>query len=140
MKVWETEFYAVSVVTGDLERFQGMYISGETYQEAVKNLRLMKLDYVQLTGTSFLSIQHAIMDEKFYQKLSDPRNIVKDMTYDDFSDWLDLALSKEDLLEAREAFVEAGDLEEYIKVIDAHIKVKYDDKEDNSEEEKEEDS
>lgn len=140
MKVWETEFYAVSVITGDLERFQGMYISGDTYQEAVKNIRLLKLDYVQLTGTSFASIQHAIMDEKFYQKLSDPKNIVKGMTYDDFSNWLDLALSKEDLLEARTAFEEVGGLEEYIKVIDAHIKVKYDDKEDNEEEEEPQDS
>lgn len=140
MRVWETEFYAVSYLTGELTRFTGMYITGSTYQIAVRNLRDLQLDYLQLTGVTFPSLEHAIMDEKFYSRLSDPKNIVKGMDYDDFNDWLSLAVDKKDLLSARDAFVEAGGLEEYIKAIDAFIKVKYDDKEDTGEEEEEKDT
>lgn len=123
--LWETEFYAISVVTGKMERFRGMFISADNMQLATQAARIMKLDYLQLTGEWYESYEHVTMDDEFYKKLTDPHNIVKDMTFDEFMDWLELAIGIEDLEAAREEFIKAGDLEEYVKVINTHIKIKY---------------
>ena len=134
--LWETEFYALSVVTGEVERFSGTYVEAYTLQEALKSIRKLNLNYLQLTGTWFDTAQDILTDEAFYEKLTDPANIVKGMSYDDFQDWLDLALTRDDLVAALERFKKEKGLMDYVKVIEAYIK-NYDEKdgkEDNSKE------
>lgn len=134
--LWETEFYALSVVTGEVERFSGTYVEAYTLQDALKSIRKLNLNYLQLTGTWFDTAQDILTDEAFYEKLTDPANIVKGMSYDDFQDWLDLALTRDDLVAALERFKKEKGLMDYVKVIEAYIK-NYDEKdgkEDNSKE------
>ena len=134
--LWETEFYALSVVTGEVERFSGTYVEAYTLQEALKSIRKLNLNYLQLTGTWFDTAQDILTDEAFYEKLTDPAKVVKGMSYDDFQDWLDLALTRDDLVAALDRFKKEKGLTDYVKVIEAYIK-NYDEKdgkEDNSKE------
>jgi len=130
--LWETEFFALSVVSGVIESYTGVLIEATTLQEAMKISRDAGMDYLQFTGGAYESQQDYKVDKEFYQKLTNPHNIVGDMDYDQFCDWLDLATCVEDLQAARREFEKAKGLEEYIKVIDAQIKLKYD-KENNQE-------
>jgi len=143
MKVWETEMYAVSYITGELVRVTGFYISGKTYQDAVVNLRKLNLEHLQLTGKSYpdmeslnkevlgegeiKDIEH--IDEEINQKIFDQ---IKTMTFDDFNDWLDISKNKNDILDAKRAFLLEGDMEEHIKMIDVYLERKYPSTEDNN--------
>jgi len=138
--LWETTFFGVSQVTGLLQQFTGMYVQASTLPEATYAARVAKLDYLQFTGRFFNSFEETLMNEEFYEKLTDPRNIIKDMNIDDFYDWLDLAVEKQDLLKAREEFSKHNELSEHIKIIDGYIKNKYEKKDDKETQDGETDS
>ena len=125
MKYWETYFYAVSRITGEVTAYPGMHLMAPTYEDAMKFLKDKHLDYINLTGGYYESLEEMQIDEKFYKKLTNPKNIVKDMSYDDFVDWLDLADDKEDLLAARDAFEREEGMEEYVKIINSQIRHRY---------------
>lgn len=136
----ETTFFGISQVTGLLQPFEGMYVQASTLPEAIHAARAAKLDYLQFTGRFFNSFEETLMNEGFYEKLTDPRNIVKNMNIDDFYEWLDLAVEKQDLLKAREEFSKHNELSEHVKVIDGHIKNKYEKKDDKETQDGETDS
>jgi hypothetical protein len=122
MLLWETEFYALSVVTGELESFRGVYIQARHFAEALKIMRKDKLDYLQLTGKWFADAEAVMSDRDFYEKLTDPQNIVKGMSYDEFMEWLDLALCRKDLTSALERFKNTEGMEDYVKILEIYIK------------------
>lgn len=140
MRYWETYFYAVSRLTGEVTAYPGMHLMAPTYEDALQFLKSRNLDYINLTGGYFDSLEQLMTNEKFYKKLTNPHNIVKDMTYDDFIDWLDLAETEEDLIYAKEAFKEEKGLEEYVKIIESQIKHRYGKKNKKKNNEKKEDS
>lgn len=140
MKYWETYFYAVSRETGEVKSYPGMHLMAESYEAALQFLKLRNLDYINLTGNYFETLEQLMTNEKFYKGLSDPRNIIKDMTYDDFIDWLDLAETEEDLLYAKDAFKAEEGLEEYVKIIESQIKHRYGEKKKKKSNRKKDDS
>ena len=139
-RYWETEFFAISAVTGELKKYDGLWIRSENAQRALQFLRINGYEYLQITGKSldereFLSLQN------FKGKLDDIEDFLE-MDYDEFTDWLGEAVSKEDILEAREMFLEFEDLDHFVKVIDVYLKDHYgesdnNNKEDNNKEEEE---
>lgn len=133
MVLWETEFYAISVVTGTVERFRGMFVQAHSLQEAFLAAREMKLDYLQFTGEWFRDFDHVRMDETFYKQLLQDQ--VLKMDFDEFLDWLDLASTKKDLIVAREHFSDLDDFTEHVKIIDMKIKQYEEKKKDNNSEE-----
>lgn len=145
MVLWETEFFAISVVTGEVECFAGIYIEAETMQQATSVMRRMGLDYLQLTGAWFLNAQEIKKEmekegldvtmlgegnadrdpyelDKIYEGIIRPSNLVKNMSYDNFHDWLDLSDCREDLMSTLIAFKTEGGLEDYVKIIEIYIK------------------
>jgi hypothetical protein len=56
------------------------------------------------------------------------------MSFDDFCDWLDNALTVEDLEEAKEMVKESGAPKDYLKIIDKYIKDKSDEEKNSDEE------
>lgn len=122
MVLWETEFYALSILTGNLESFRGLFIEAETLQQALKVLRDKKLDYLQLTGEHFASLQAILDADNFYEKLSSPRDAIKGMSYDEFYAWLDLAPDKETLVETLDTFKGERGMEHYVKVLEIYIR------------------
>jgi hypothetical protein len=138
--LWETQFFAISAMTGEIETYRGMFIQSETLQNATKGMRALGLDYLQLTGVSYNSYDEIDKEETLYKALIDPHNIVKGMTFDDFMEWLEIATTEDDLLAAKEAFIEAKGLDEYVKVIDIHIKLKYGDKKKTKDEDDQEET
>jgi hypothetical protein len=127
--LWETEFYAVSVITGEVEGFTGAYIQAYDIQGAMRSIRNLNLDYLQLTGTFFDS-EEAIREDK--GESTEPEEVETRMSYDEFSDWLDLASTREGLVEALARFRDTEGMSDYVKIIEGYIK-NYD-KKDNSEE------
>lgn len=130
--LWETEFYALSLLNGELESNRGMFIDAESLQEALKVIRGMNLDYLQLTGKFFTDSKSILDDDAFYEKLEEPKKTVKGMSYDDFNDWLEKAQTREDLEEALAKFRTEKGMSEYVRIIEAYIK-NYDEKERNNE-------
>lgn len=123
---WETKMFALSQITGELTQYIGRYVEAKTFQQALLTLRRDGLDWLQLTGKAYDSIDEVENETIFYEKLTDPHNLINELEgYDGFMDWLDLATCREDLESAREAFLEAGGLEEYVKVIETQINLKY---------------
>lgn len=133
MVLWETEFYALSFLDGEMKSFRGMFIEAETYQNALKVLRKMDLDYLQLTGDFFDDFDSIKNHDEFYEKLTSPKNIVKDMDYDAFMNWLELAECKKDLEDALERFKGEEGMEDYVNVIKIFIR-DYEKKSNNSKE------
>jgi hypothetical protein len=132
--LWETEFFAVSVLTGDIKSYRGIFIQSDSISNALKQIRGLGFDYLQLTGNHYNSFEEVLMTDDFYEKLTNPKNIVEGMSFDEFMDWLELGASENDLLSAKKAFEKEEGMEEYIKIIDMQIKLKYGDKKDNKEE------
>lgn len=62
-------------------------------------------------------------DDETMRNIMHPANIVRDMDYDDFMDWLDIG-GLDDVLAARDAFNECG-MMQHVNIIDSYIKNKY---------------
>lgn len=128
MKLWEAEFLALNFVNGTIEKvISTHYFLGVNMEQAQRSLVQAGMPWLRLTGNWFSTQQDALNYNQFYEVVKDPHTIVKGMTYDDFNDWLELG-TKEDIESAIEAFKEAGGLEDHIKVMEVHIKLKYGDK------------
>lgn len=121
MVLWETEFYALSVLTGNVECFRGAYIQANGFQEALKIMRRDRLDYLQLTGKWFADADAIESDQAFTDKLADPEGDILGMSYDDFMDWLDLAVSKEDLIKALDTFRGRKGFNDYVKILTVYL-------------------
>ena len=134
MILWETEFFAVSVLSGEIESYRGVFIQAPSIQEAFKIARVTKLDYLQFTGKSFPDMEAVMRDEEFYDKLDSLKEEIKSMDFDAFYDWLDLANSLEDLINAKNEFEGVAGMEEHVKIIEMYIN-KYGKKKDSNKEE-----
>ena len=134
--LWETEFYAISVITGDLTIYRGTFIEAPTIQEAIRNARSRKFDYLQFTGEYFKNYESVLIKDLFHKRLEDPLQMM-DMGYDEFMDWLDLANDLRDLEIARDTFERYPELDDYRKVIELQIKIRDNDskKENDNQEE-----
>lgn len=138
-RVWETKLTAVNHHTGSLQQYIApQYFAGVNYQEAAEQLSKSGFTYLQLTGESFLSIEEASNLRKIYDDITEPYNLVSDMTTDEFLDWIALADDINTLQDALEAFRNDGRVGEHVKMIEGYIKFKYGSK--TSEEEGEKDS
>jgi hypothetical protein len=120
--LWETEFYALSVVTGKLELFSGTYVEAQDIQDALKAIRKMGLNYLQLTGVWFDNVEDVLAEDDFQDKLEEPAEVSKGMSFDDFSDWLEKSSSREGLVEALKRFRAEEGMEDYVKIIKAYIR------------------
>ena len=132
--LWETEFYALSVLTGELESFRGTYIEAYDLQSAIKAVRKRGMDYLQLTGTFFDDVDDILRDESFYEGLEKEPEL--GMSFDDFTDWLDQASGREALTEALEKYKELAGMGDYVKIIEAYLKL-YDNKNKDNKDDKE---
>lgn len=126
-RFWEVEYFAMDSVIGKLVRVLADFlIEHENMEGASGKLALLGSHHYRLSGNWFKTPQDAINTRDFYDALTDPHNIVKGMSYDDFIDWLNLSSEREDIVKAIARFKEAGDLEDHIKVMELHLKLKYD--------------
>lgn len=123
-KLWEAEFFAMDFETHELTNYtSGFYFEGVNFEEASKELKNSGLTYLRLTGKYFKDTQSVYDTNAFYEKIIKPSNLVKDMSYDDFIDWLDLG-DEEDVMAALDAFKKDG-VTEYVKIIKAYLKNRY---------------
>lgn len=138
MKVWQTQLTALNYKTGRMEQFiSPHYFEAVNFEQAHERLHHSGMDYLQLTGTWFNSLEDAMNYTKFYEDISDPYNLTKNMTYDEFHDWLGLG-TEEDVVAALERFREDGRVKEHVKMIEGYLRMKYGWKEENDEEDKNE--
>lgn len=134
MKVWQTQLTAINHKTGDLEQFiSPHYFQGYNYQHAHESLSKSGMDYLQLTGVWFNSVDDAMNHTKFYETFSEPYNLTKGMTFDEFHDWLALG-EMDDVIAALYRFREDGRVQQYVEMIEGYLKHKYGWKEDEGEE------
>lgn len=125
MLLWETEFFAVSMITGDIETFRGIFINANTLPDAQKSIRRMRMDFLQLTGNWFKNFEEVIKNDKFYKPIEKKEIDISSMSFDDFCEWLDNALTVDDLMEAKLIVKETcEDPTEYLKIIEIFIKQK----------------
>lgn len=125
MLLWETEFFAVSMITGDIETFRGIFINANTLPDAQKSIRRMRMDFLQLTGNWFKNFEEVIKNDKFYKPIEKEEIDISSMSFDDFCEWLDNALTVDDLMEAKLIVKETcEDPTEYLKIIEIFIKQK----------------
>jgi len=136
MRLWETEFYALSVLNGDLESFRGIFIEAPNIQEALRIVRRMKLDYLQLTGVWYKDFKAIRMEEEFEEVINEGFEAVKSMSYDEVMDWLDKASDREDLERLLIDFGNEKGMEEHKKIIEQYLK-DYDKRKDSNESEEE---
>jgi hypothetical protein len=137
MVLWETEFFAISVVTGEIERYRGVFINAMSLTEAYRAVRKMNMNFLQLTGDWFNNFEEVIKNDNFYNPIMNDDLNIQGMSFDDFCDWIDNALTVDDLLAAKEIVKETvGNPIEYLKIIDTYIKKKNEEnnKEDSNEE------
>lgn len=131
MPVWTTEFFAVNIVTGGVDKYKGTYIEAPDLATAVAGARAMGWDYLQFTGESYRDLDHAQMTAEFYDRLT--RDAIIEMNYNEFMDWLELIETEDELLTTRKYLSRFDEFEEHIKVI--NVKLKEYAKENNEEKE-----
>ena len=144
-KMFETEFYALSIMTGDIQKYLGDYIIAPSIDKAVQILRDAENDYLQVNGkwkyieeaddADFnyeVSIEKVeeIIDEEL-ENASKAISFIKDLEYDDFIDYLE-SLS---LYELQNLLINLGKNKKDLKlkgIIATHIKLNH--KEDGNKE------
>ena len=98
--LWETEFFAISIITGRVRVYNGMLIQAESFVSAYEKLRDLKQDFLQLNGVWYKDpdIQEAKRESKEMRRKVAKENdkpiksikvINEDFSYDEFMDWLD---------------------------------------------------
>lgn len=131
-KLWETEYWVINFATGTMERvISDEYVPAMNAQQAAEKLVASGKPWLRLTGQWFNQKQEVIDHNEFYEKLSTPSVLTEDMNFDEFLDWLDLG-TEEDVQAAIKAFEKDG-LDEHVKVMKVHLKLKYGKKKGNSE-------
>ncbi len=122
--VWQSQVTAINHQTGDLEQFiSPHYFEGVNFQEAHENLKKSNLVYLQLTGVWFKSVDEAVNHTKFYEDFSEPYNLTRGMSFDEFHDWLALG-TEEDVIAALERFRQDGRVQSYVEMIEGYLKHK----------------
>lgn len=145
MKIWETECFVLNFNTGELTRcITEHYFQGVNFEQAQLSLIRSKSPTLRLTGKWFIdksqvekpleigSNKEAEDLNTAYESMIDPRELTKDMSLDDFIDWLDISDELKDVLAALKAFRKAS-MSEHVKVIIGHLKHKYNYDEENQE-------
>ena len=129
--IWETTFSAVCCITGELKRYQGNYIKANNIQDVIKYIRQREMDYLIPTGKKFDTLEEAKESEasavikKPEEVTKDIVDIISKMDYDQFNDWLETAKGKKQLVHAKNKLKKIPELKEYVKIIKAFIKHKY---------------
>lgn len=131
---WETEFFAVSVLTGDVENYNGIFITAPTIQEAIKVIRESGFSYLQVTGTYFETLQSAmvyvnnIKDEKNISKKDSMLKKFETMSFEEICRMLDNQPKEkiEELISMESKF---PNFVEQFKAVKGYYKNKYGDKE-----------
>ncbi len=135
-KLWELEYWVLNFASGEIESvISDEYLPAVNVEEAARKLLTVNKPWLRLTGNWFTNPQAVQDHNAFYEKLTQPSVLVKDMTYNEFLDWLELADCKEDIESAIEAFTVDG-LTEHVKVMKIHLKLKYGDNEKEDDQEK----
>ena len=140
MKSWESECVALNFNTGELQKvISPIYFQGVNFEQAQKALVKSNMPCLRLTGNylldEFLEVIPEGQDEQredsnitqivdAYDNIIDPKVLTKNMTIDDFIDWLDLASSVEDILAAMKIFKREGFLKHY-RLMLGYIRHKY---------------
>lgn len=144
MRTWESEVFVLNLETGEMMRtISPHYFQGVNFEQAQQSLVKSGLKHVRLTGNWFIGEQqpqtlalpehsNELIDEldEAYLDLIDPRELVKDMSLDDFIDWLNISDELEDILATMQQFVRAG-MKEHVQVIVGHLGHKYNYKAEN---------
>tara|TARA_R100000541_G_scaffold57994_1_gene68622 strand:+ start:179 stop:607 length:429 start_codon:yes stop_codon:yes gene_type:complete len=137
IKLWEAEFLAVNFETGVVEKIISTnYFQGVNFEDACSSLNKSKMPWLRLTGNWFKDTEAAVDNVEFYEKLTQPSVLTDEMSYDDFLDWLELG-TEDDVKSAMEAFIKDG-LDEHVKIMKLHLKMKYGKKENKKDDDKEE--
>jgi len=146
---WETEFFAVSNITGKIERFEGIYVEGTSQSDALINARELGLDYLQITGNKFSKEELESITDPFMEDLSEEPKAILDeetdkekvkgmesfqdfssvldlMGFDDFASWIE-NMDKQELIKLKHILSLGEKNEEQIKIINVYIK-KYEEK------------
>lgn len=137
MKVWQSEYFALNFRTGELERaISPHYFEGVNFEQGQLSLVKANMPWLRLTGNWFINKDNAPLAltegnssevdklNDFYEGFIDPKELTKDMSVDDFLDWLDISDELEDILATLTKFREAG-MEKHIRLIVGHLKHKY---------------
>lgn len=129
-KLWETEYWAINFASGQIEAVVAdHYVRAVNLEQAVFALSRMNMPWLKVNGNWFNNQQTATNHNEFYDKLSKPEVLTKDMSFDEFLDWLELG-TESDVRAAIAAFEKDG-LDEHVKVMKIHLKLKYGKKDDD---------
>ena len=137
-------------MTGLVTTYHAGFVNAPNIKEAIRSFEEDGMPYVivmqhdipmvgtfvdekDLTQKGEVNVKEIDEVESAYSTFSDPRNITKDMTYDDFMDWLDLSRSEQDIVSAIVAFEKVG-LKEHVKIMKQYLKDNYGDKKEDEEE------
>ncbi len=142
-KVWQTEYFALNFLTGEMERaISDYYFEGVNFEQAQLSLVRAKKPWLRLTGNWFINkadikedfdLPEVISESRdagdirddLYKAISDPENLVKDMSVDDFLDWLNISDKLDDILATQKAFLKSKVDDKYNRLIIGHLKHKY---------------
>ena len=121
--LWETRFFALSQISGNLEGYRGIFIEALTITDAMKSVRKMNAPYLYLTGDWYRDFESIAQNDSFHKPIKEKTLNVEKMSFDDFCDWLDNSLTLDDLLQARNIVKETVKTpQEHFKIIDNYIK------------------
>lgn len=120
--LWETEFFAISMLSGQLEKYRGLYIKAKEFTEAMKWMRAFNLTHLQLTGRYFNNFDEVVRSNMSKEGEMDIYKMdISKMAFDDFMDMLDNAETIEDLIDIKEMVVRDEAPEAYINIINNRI-------------------
>lgn len=138
--LWETRFFALSQVSGEIVGYRGIFIQANTLPDAMKAIRNMNAPYLFLTGVWFKDFESVIMNDNFHDPIDKGTLDIESMSFDEFCDWLDNSLTVGDLIKAKKIVKDTVKTpEEHFKIIDTYIK-RRNNEETNQEENDEEES
>lgn len=125
MKYWKTHFFAISAVTGEIEKFEGMVVEAENIAQATTLIRESEASYLQLTGevANKSQIIDVDIDEIFTEEDYRVIPIVEGLNFDEFYDWICLFKTEEGLRSLITLLASyPNKFKEKIKVIENRIK------------------
>lgn len=137
-KVWQSEYFALNFATGEMERaISDMYFEGTNFEQAQLSLVRSNKPWLRLTGNWFIdttsNLPEVVAESRdagdirsdLYKEISDPENLVKDMSVDDFLDWLNISDKLDDILATQKAFLKSNVDDKFNRLIVGHLKHKY---------------
>jgi len=128
MNIYTAMVYAKSPRTGlDTNYFVG-YVSASNLEEAIRSYEEDNMPWVTVIAEA-KEIDVVKDIKKEYTDTINPREIVKDMNYDDFMDWLSISEGRDYIESAIKAFSKEGDdLLDYVLIMKQFLKDKYGDR------------